>query len=243
MNRTGIEWTDYAWNWATGCTKVGPGCDNCYMFRIYERWNHQDPAAVVLHPNRLMEPASPKYEPGKVFVNDMGDSFHHAVPDEMIDQAVRVMAGPGAHHVYQVLTKRVNRMRRYSEAHPFPPNVWAGTSIETRGLLARADMLRRVNASVRFLSIEPLLEPMGRIDLTGIHWVIVGGESGGTRRPFDPAWAREIRDQCTEQGVAFFYKQGGGFKPGLGRELDGRTWDEYPQVTKRQPEGQAALPL
>ena len=227
MNKTPISWTQYTWNWATGCTKVGPGCLNCYMFRIYEQKRIQDPSKVVLHPERLLQPLKVK-TPSKVFVNDMGDTFHSLVPDELIEQAFRIMEELAPWHTYQVLTKRINRMRRFSQGHPFPSHIWAGTSVETRKLWARAEMLKEVSTQVRFLSLEPLLEDLGDLDLTGIHWVITGGESGPRFRPMNLAWARRIRDQCVEQGVAFWYKQGSGYFPESDKYLDGMVWHNFP---------------
>lgn len=256
-DKSAIEWTDATWNPVTGCSKVSPGCANCYAETLSLRFGHSklpwtpENAAenVVLHPERLRLPLTWR-QPRFVFVNSMSDLFHELVPFEYIDQVFAVMAQASA-HTFQVLTKRPERMAwytddgwdrreyirahagfgRYDERNVWPyRNVWLGTSIENDRWVGRADDLRNATAAVRFLSLEPLLGPLPSLDLTGIDWVIVGGESGVGHRPIDPGWVRDLRDRCVEVGVAFFFKQWGGRTPKSGgRLLDGRTWDEMPR--------------
>jgi protein gp37 len=247
--RTKIEWTDATWNPTTGCTKVSAGCDNCYastlahgrLDAIYRRRlpvvdtaeNRADPFSVRIWPERLDQPER-WAEPRLVFVNSMSDLFHLDVPEPFLRQIFEVMLRVDR-HVYQVLTKRPARAQRFwkrnkelFEGQPIPEHIWIGTSVENQETARRVDQLRMVPASVRFLSCEPLLGPMN-LDLTDIHWVIVGGESGLGYRPLNEDWARDIRDQCFVTGVPFFFKQVGGRTPKAGgRLLDGRTWDEYP---------------
>jgi protein gp37 len=240
-DKSAIEWTDATWNPVTGCSKVSPGCANCYAETLSLRFGHSKlpwtPANaaenVVLHPERLRLPLT--WRDGRmVFVNSMSDLFHELVPASYIDQVFAVMS-LADRHTFQVLTKRPERMRDYCRAgadhFAFAPfsNVWLGTSIENDRWVGRADALRDTPAAVRFLSCEPLLGPLPSLDLTGIDWVIVGGESGNGHRPMDPDWVRDIRDRCVAAGVAFFFKQWGGRTPKAGgRELDGRTWDQMP---------------
>ncbi len=237
---TGIEWTDETWNPVTGCSKVSPGCAHCYaetlaLTRLAGKagypglpWTPENAAAnVVLRPDRLNVPQSWR-EPRRVFVNSMSDLFHELVPWEYIDQVFEVMESV-PRHTFQILTKRPERMRAL--ARLVPPNVWLGTSIENDRWTKRADYLRETPPATRFLSCEPLLGPLPSLDLTGIDWVIVGGESGPEHRPMAPGWVRDIRDRCASSGTAFFFKQWGGVRPKAGgRMLDGRTWDEYPVV-------------
>ena len=261
-DKSAIEWTDATWNPVTGCSKVSPGCANCYAETLSLRFGHSKlpwtPANaaenVVLHPERLAVPIHWRAA-RRVFVNSMSDLFHELVPYEYIDRVFSVMAAT-PRHSFQVLTKRPDRMADYTSfahgrvetataaihlpgmmpgyAKPrwpgWPiPNVWLGTSIENDRWVSRADHLRATSAAVRFLSCEPLLGPLPSLDLTGLDWVIVGGESGNGHRPMDPDWVRDIRDRCNAAGVAFFFKQWGGRTPKSGgRELDGRTWDEMP---------------
>lgn len=230
-----IEWTDASWNAVTGCTKVSPGCKNCYAerlaFRLRAMGNprYRNGFDVTLHPDQLTLPLRWR-RPKRVFVNSMSDLFHETVPDDYIRQVFDVMVQ--AHwHVFQVLTKRSERLARLSRDLPWPSNVWQGVSVESDRYVPRVDDLRTVPAAVRFLSVEPLLGPIPRLPLDGLHWVIVGGESGGGRRPMAPEWAQEIRDQCVAAGVPFFFKQWGGRTPKSGgRVLDGRTWDDMPSV-------------
>ena len=245
-DKSAIEWTDATWNPVTGCSKVSPGCANCYAETLSLRFGHSKlpwtPANaaenVVLHPERLRLPL--KWRDGRmVFVNSMSDLFHELVPFEYVDAVFEVMRR-APRHTFQVLTKRPERMRDYTAIseinsmlfadHEWPlPNVWLGTSIENDRWTVRADALRSTFAAVRFLSCEPLLGPLPSLDLTDIDWVIVGGESGNGHRPMDAAWVRDIRDRCLDARVAFFFKQWGGRTPKAGgRELDGRTWDQMP---------------
>jgi len=234
-----IEWTDATWNPVTGCTKVSRGCDNCYAERIAERFRgvHGHPYEqgfdLRLWPNRLDTPKS--WKRGRfVFVNSMSDLFHKDIPKKFIGSVFSTME-EADWHIYQVLTKRSSLMRdfvngRY-ENNLTPNHIWLGVSVEDKSALSRITHLRQARASVRFLSIEPLLGRIGKVNLDGIHWVIVGGESGYSRRPVQLDWVREIRDQCIEAGVPFFFKQWGGITPKAGgNELDGRTWFEYPNV-------------
>lgn len=222
---TTIEWTDRSWNPVTGCTKVSAGCDHCYAERITKRFA-RDFTEITCHPDRLELPLRWK-DPSRIFVNSMSDLFHPHVSWEFVKQVFDVMER-ARWHTFQILTKRPSRMKHYPGR--WPDNVWAGTSIEEARYRWRADQLRNVPASTRFLSIEPLIAPVGTLDLTGIQWVIVGGESGPHHRPIEQDWVTEIRDQCAQAEVAFFFKQWGGrtSKAG-GRTLEGREWSEMPQ--------------
>jgi protein gp37 len=244
---TAIEWTDATWNPVTGCTKVSLGCAHCYAERITERFGRQKFTDVVLHPERLDIPLRWK-KPRRVFVNSMSDLFHEDAPDEFIGKVWEVMEEASA-HTFQILTKRAGRMHMWvdEKAHAYLPNVWLGVSVEDQ---ERADeripLLVDTPAAVRFVSCEPMLGPVDireslTVDWRGnnqeapdglpaLDWVIVGGESGPGARPMQPEWARSIRDQCVAAGVPFFFKQWGGRTPKAGgRELDGRTWEEYPR--------------
>ncbi len=236
-----IEWTDATWNPVTGCTKITAGCDNCYAERFAERWrgtpNHpfENGFDLTLRPERLDQPV--KWKRGRmIFVNSMSDLFHKDVPKDFVDAIFDTMEHANW-HVYQVLTKRSSRMRdylsvRYSDRSP-PKHIWLGVSVEDASGKARIEHLRSTPAAVRFLSIEPLLGPVGSVDLSGIHWVIAGGESGPGARVMHIDWARQIRDECARQSVSFFFKQWGGPRPKSGgRDLDGRVWDEFPVATK-----------
>ncbi|WP_395335099.1 phage Gp37/Gp68 family protein [Novosphingobium sp. BL-8H] len=232
-----IEWTDATWNPVTGCTKITAGCDNCYAERFSERWRDipghpfEHGFDLILRPERLEQPLAWK-RPRMIFVNSMSDLFHKHVPSEFIDRVFETME-KADWHVFQVLTKRSSLMRdylrsRYRHASP-PAHIWLGVSVENGGSCARIDHLRQSPAGVRFLSVEPLIGAIGKVDLSDIHWVIAGGESGPGARPMAIEWAREVRDQCAAQGVAFFFKQWGGIRPKSGgRELDGREWNELP---------------
>ena len=236
---TQIEWTDATWNPVTGCTKIGPGCDNCYAARFAERWRgveghpYQQGFDLRLWPERLAAPERWR-KPKRIFVNSMSDLFHKGVPDAFVDRVFEAMERT-SRHVYQVLTKRSSRMRgyvrrRYGEAGA-PGHIWLGASIENRERAGRLEHLKRTPAAVRFVSFEPLLGPIGQIDLDEVAWAIVGGESGPGARPMKPEWARELRDQCRSREIAFFFKQWGGPRPKSGgRTLDGRTWDEFPDL-------------
>lgn len=228
-----IEWTETTWNPVTGCTQVSPGCDHCYALNFAERFRgvsgHPYEAGfdLTLREARLHLPLLWR-RPRIVFVNSMSDLFHHQVPDEFIARVFATMEQAGW-HTFQVLTKRPQRAARMMQSLPWPSNVWLGTSVESDAYLWRVDALRRVPSTVRFLSCEPLLGSLARLDLTRIDWVIAGGESGWGFRPPRIEWVREIRDLCVDAEVPFFFKQWGGrFPKQGGRELDGRLWDEMP---------------
>lgn len=234
-----IEWTDATWNPVTGCTKVSRGCDNCYAERIAERFRgvkghpYEQGFDLRLWHNRLGTPKDWK-RARFIFVNSMSDLFHKDIPANFKSSVFDTME-EADQHIYQVLTKRSSLMRdfineRYT-TDPVPNHIWLGVSVEDQSALSRIRHLQQTNASVRFLSIEPLLGRVGRLNLEGIHWVIVGGESGPNCRPIKLEWVREVRDQCIEADVPFFFKQWGGIRPKSGgNELDGRTWFEYPNV-------------
>ena len=244
MKKTRIGWTTRSWGISHGCSRVSEGCDRCYAERISlengwtkKEWTHENAAEnVQLKPQRLTEPYRLK-EPSIIFVNSMSDLFHKEVPDSFIAEVFKVMnACP--QHVFQILTKRPRRAARWQGA--WTGNIWQGVSVENRKTLFRIDQLRECPANVRFLSLEPLLEPLGELDLTGIHWVIVGGESGPGFRPMEHTWAREIRDQCLDSDVPFFFKQSAAFKNETGTELeeaDGTktTWQQFPPMPPPPP--------
>lgn len=232
-----IEWTDATWNPVTGCTKITRGCDNCYAERFSERWRglpghpFEFGFDLTLRPERLEQPIKWKRH-RMIFVNSMSDLFHKNVPRAFIDGVFDTME-TADWHIFQVLTKRSSLMRdylrfRYGDSRG-PTHIWCGVSVEDAEGAARIKHLRASPAGVRFLSIEPLIGAVGQIDLGGIDWVIAGGESGPGARPIHLEWVREVRDQCVEQNVAFFFKQWGGIRPKSGgRELDGREWSEFP---------------
>lgn len=236
-----IEWTEQTWNPVVGCTKISAGCKHCYAETLARRLRamgtpgYENGFALTLLPERLEEPLRRK-KPTVYFVNSMSDLFHDKVPDTYIEQIVDVMRRT-PNHSYQVLTKRAARMARFFRDRAVPDNVWLGVSVENqRHGVPRIDYLRTIRARIRFLSVEPLLEDVGELNLTDIHWVIVGGESGPKARPMAPEWAESVHLQCKAQGVAFFFKQWGGWgadgkrraKSKNGRLLNGRTWDEMP---------------
>lgn len=236
-DKSAIEWTDATWNPVTGCTKITRGCDNCYAARFAERFRgvlghpFEQGFDLTLRPERLEQPLSWR-RPRMIFVNSMSDLFHKDVPRAFVDRVFETMEA--AHwHVFQILTKRSSLMEKYLRRRYGsglgPPNIWCGVSVEDGGAKGRVEHLRRAPAAVRFLSIEPLIGAIGRIDLAGMNWVIAGGESGPGARPVHLEWVREVRDQCVEQRVAFFFKQWGGLRPKSGgRELDGREWNQFP---------------
>ena len=232
-DKSGIEWTDATWNPVTGCTAISAGCDHCYAeilaLRLQKmgQQKYRNGFEVTLHPGALDQPLRWR-EPRRIFVNSMSDLFHAHVPKDFVGQIWDVMARC-PQHTFQVLTKRPERMARWTVEHPAPSNIWLGTSVEDWRVVHRIDRLRECRAHVRFLSLEPLIGPLPDLDLDDIHWVIVGGESGHHHRPIDPDWVRDIRDQCQAAGVAFFFKQWGGIRPKSGgRLLDGQTWDGFP---------------
>lgn len=231
--KSAIEWTESTWNPVTGCTKVSPGCKHCYAERMAKRLeamgqpNYKNGFKLTLQEQALELPLGWK-KPQMIFVNSMSDLFHQKVPEEFIQQVFDVMRR-ASWHTFQVLTKRSDRMEKLGNKLDWPSNVWMGVSVETPAYLYRLDHLRRTPACVRFVSFEPLLNSLGGINLDGIHWAIVGGESGPGARPMEELWAVEIRDQCVSAGVPFFFKQWGGTnKKNAGRLLNGRSWDELP---------------
>ncbi|MBX3498915.1 MAG: phage Gp37/Gp68 family protein [Alphaproteobacteria bacterium] len=243
-DQSSIEWTDATWNPVTGCTKISSGCDNCYAERFSERFRNvaghpfETGFDLTLRPERLDQPLAWK-RPRMIFVNSMSDLFHKEVPRGFLDRVFDTMEH--AHwHTFQVLTKRSSLLRRYvNERYRdrlAPPHVWLGVSVEDGTKLSRVAHLRGANASVRFLSVEPLIGRVGTFSLDGIHWVIVGGESGPRARPMLGEWVREIRDQCRASKVPFFFKQWGGRTPKAGgRLLDRREWNELPRSGRLSP--------
>jgi protein gp37 len=230
-----IEWTESTWNPVTGCTKVSPGCAHCYAERMARRLkamgqpNYRNGFRVTMHKHALNLPLGWK-RPQMVFVNSMSDLFHEDVPVDFIRRVFDVMRQTDR-HLFQILTKRSQRLAELAPLLPWPANVWMGVTVESGDYVHRIDDLRRVPAAVRFLSLEPLLGPLPRLDLTDIDWVIVGGESGPGARAMAEAWAVDLRDQCMHAGVAFFFKQWGGVnKKKAGRLLGGRTWDQMPRL-------------
>ncbi|HEX3943604.1 MAG TPA: phage Gp37/Gp68 family protein [Rhizomicrobium sp.] len=243
-----IEWTDATWNPVSGCTILSPGCTHCYAMRMAARLQAMGHPAYenvtrkvngkpvwtgTLHLNEqaLMTPLRWR-APRKIFVNSMSDLFQDGIPAEFIERIWNVMAQT-PQHIFQILTKRPENMLRVITANRLTllPNIWLGTSVESRKYVGRIDDLQSVPAHVRFISYEPLLAPIGRVDMTGIHWAIVGGESGPRARSMKASWVDEIRTQCEEQSVAFFFKQWGGTnKKASGRSYLGRTWDNYPEL-------------
>lgn len=252
-----IEWTDATWNPITGCTKIGPGCDNCYAERFAERWRgieghpYQQGFDLRLWPARLAQPGQWK-KPRMIFVNSMSDLFQKEIEQTFIDRVFDAMEHADW-HVYQVLTKRSSLMRNYVQRRydggAVPRHIWLGVSVEDGAHKGRIDHLRQINSEARFISFEPLLGPIGVADLRGIAWAIVGGESGPKARPMAEAWATAIRDACARDDVAFFFKQWGGARPKSGgRMLDGVEWNGFPwQVVpphifdQLRPEGQSIV--
>ncbi len=231
--QSSIEWTGSTWNPVTGCTKLSAGCQNCYAERMAKRLqamgqsNYAQGFTVVCHEQVLDLPLRWK-RPRLVFVNSMSDLFHDAVPLDFIQEVFKVMRRAN-HHVFQVLTKRAERLARLSPVLDWPENVWAGVTVERSDYKHRIDFLRMTDAAVKFVSAEPLLDDLGELDLTGIGWIIAGGESGPGARPMQAEWVRAIRDQCLHCDVPFFFKQWGGVhKKKAGRALDGRTWEQMP---------------
>ncbi len=228
-----IEWTDATWNPVTGCSKISPGCKHCYAERMSHRLqlmgqpNYKNGFRLTLQPQMLELPLRWK-SPKRIFVNSMSDLFHRDVPVEYIKQVFDVM-GRADWHQYQVLTKRSERILELTEVLDWAPQIWMGVSVENEKYTYRIDDLRKTGAHVKFLSLEPLLGPLGKLNLLKIDWAIVGGESGPGARPMEASWVIDIRNQCRKQGVAFFFKQWGGVhKSKTGRTLEGRTWNEMP---------------
>lgn len=230
-----IEWTEATWNPLTGCTKISPGCKHCYAERLALRLkamgqaNYANGFRLTLQEQMLDAPLHWK-KPRVIFVNSMSDLFHKNVPVEYIKRVFEVM-NTARWHQFQVLTKRAERLLEVSSQLRWAPNIWMGVSVENQDYNFRIEHLRKTGAQVKFLSLEPLLGPLPKLSLTGIDWVIVGGESGPGARPMSSEWVRDIRRQCNQAKVAFFFKQWGGVhKSKTGRSLDGRTWDEMPSL-------------
>jgi protein gp37 len=233
-----IEWTEATWNPVTGCNQVSPGCAHCYAKTFAERWRdipghpYEQGFNLRLWPERLEAPLRWR-KSRTIFVNSMSDLFHEQIPHEFLLAVFDTMR-EASWHTFQILTKREQRLAEIAGDIDWPPNVWMGVSIENRRFVHRADVLREVPAAIRFISAEPLLGPLEQLDLTGIDWLIAGGESGPGHRRIDAAWVRALRDQCLHEDVAFFFKQWGGPRPkSNGRLLDGRLWDEQPQSSSR----------
>jgi protein gp37 len=234
-NGSSIEWTDATWNPVTGCDKISPGCKHCYAERMAKRLkaarnpNYKNGFELTVQPQMLTRPLEWR-KSKNIFVNSMSDLFHDDVPLHYIQKVFDVM-NEANWHQYQILTKRAERVRELSPYLKWAPHIWMGVSVENGKYLDRVDHLRKTGAHVKFLSLEPLLGPLHNMRLRGIDWAIVGGESGPGARPIDPAWVTDIRDQCLKAGVAFFFKQWGGVqKKRTGRDLEGRTWDEMPEL-------------
>ncbi|RWP43945.1 MAG: phage Gp37/Gp68 family protein [Mesorhizobium sp.] len=241
VGTTAIEWTDATWNPITGCTKISAGCDHCYAERFSERFRgvpghpFEHGFDLMLRPERLLAPLSWR-QPKMIFVNSMSDLFHKGVPYAFVDKVFDTME-KADWHTFQILTKRSSRMRDYVNkryaSSIAPLHVWLGTSVEDGSRKSRIRHMQGMNASIKFLSVEPLIGPMGNMDLEGIDWVIVGGESGPKARPMHPDWVREVRDQCNDADVAFFFKQWGGIRPKSGgRTLDGEEWSQLPSANQ-----------
>lgn len=235
MSSSKIEWTDSTWNPLTGCNKVSPGCKYCYAERMAARLkamgnpNYRNGFQLTLHEHALNLPLTWK-TPQFIFVNSMSDLFHEDVPLEFILRVFEVMR-QASWHSFQVLTKRAHRLAELSQEIQWPDNVWMGVSVENENYTNRIDHLRQTHAIIKFLSLEPLLGPIPHLDLAGINWVIVGGESGPSARPMNEEWVIEIKDQCISNNVPFFFKQWGGRnKKKAGRLLQGRTWDGIPNT-------------
>lgn len=241
--KTSIEWTEQTWNPATGCSKISPGCEHCYAEVMARRLKaigvkgYENGFKLTLQPHRLEEPLQ-RRKPTIYFVNSMSDLFHEEIPESYIKQIFDVIKNT-PQHTFQILTKRAERMAGLLSKYDIPPNAWLGATVENkRHGLPRIDWLRKVDAKVRFLSIEPLLEDLGDIDLKNIQWIIVGGESGPKARPMKLEWVKNIKRQCKENDIPFFFKQWGGWgvdgvkraKKQNGRILSGRTWDSKPEI-------------
>jgi protein gp37 len=238
-DHTGFDWTQATWNPVTGCDKVSPGCAHCYAEAFAERWRgipghpYEQGFDLKLWPDRLAQPL--KWKRSRlIFVNSMSDLFHQGIPDDFVREVFDVM-GKADWHTFQVLTKRQDRLADLAPTLTWHPNVWMGVSIENRRFVHRADALRDIDLAVRFISAEPLPGPLERLDLTGIDWLIAGGESGFRHRRCDPDWIRDLRDRCEAESVAFFFKQWGGrtSKTG-GRTLDGHLHSEWPSPQARR---------
>jgi len=230
-----IEWTESTWNPVTGCSKISPGCAHCYAERMSMRLkamgqpNYRNGFKVTIHPQTLRLPMHWK-KPQVIFVNSMSDLFHEEVPDDFIHQVFDVMKH--AHwHIFQVLTKRSERLAELAPSLQWSQNVWMGVSVENQDYAYRVSHLLQTDAATKFVSFEPLIGPIGNIELSGIGWVIVGGESGPGSRPMDKQWVIDIRNKCLDEGIRFFFKQWGGTnKKKAGRSLEGKIWNQMPMV-------------
>lgn len=234
-DKSTIEWTDATWNPVTGCTKISPGCKHCYAEVFAERFRgvpghpYENGFDLQLWPDRLHLPFSWK-RPKLIFVNSMSDLFHQDVPDQFVLEVFNVM-NKADWHIYQILTKRPERMLKLNPQLTWTQNIWMGVSVENQQFTYRAEMLADSAAKTKFLSVEPLLGPISRLPLDNINWVIVGGESGRWSRPMSEEWVLEIKGQCENRAVPFFFKQWGGpNKKQSGRLLQGRTWDDMPPL-------------
>lgn len=241
MKTSKIEWTEATWNPSTGCNKVTAGCKHCYAETMAKRLKamgapgYENGFEFTLMPERLDMPMRIK-KPTKFFVNSMSDLFHEEMPFEYLDRVFDVIRAT-PQHTYQILTKREQILEEYCKTRSIPDNVWLGVTVEFQKAKHRIDVLRKIEARIRFLSVEPLLEDLGEVDLTNIHWVIVGGESGPKARPMQPEWALNVKRQCHEQNAAFFFKQWGTWggdgirrsKKANGRVLAGKEWNEEPE--------------
>jgi protein gp37 len=240
--RSTIEWTQNTWNPTTGCTKISSGCKHCYAEAMAKRLHamgvngYENGFDLTMLPERLVQPLKRK-KPTIYFVNSMSDLFHEGIPDSFIQQVFEVIK-QCTQHQFQILTKRAQRMEQFFRNHPVPENAWLGVTVEDKKYgLPRIEYLRRIEVKIRFLSLEPLLENLGTLDLNGIHWVIVGGESGPNARPMKPGWAMNIQQQCQQSGVQFFFKQWGGWgadgkkrpKKQNGPQLNGKILDKMPE--------------
>jgi len=241
MGQSKIEWTEQTWNPSTGCDKVSAGCKNCYAETMAKRLQgmgtpgYKNGFKFTLMPERLEQPLYKK-RPTKYFVNSMSDLFHEETPYSYLDEIFKVIEAT-PHHTYQILTKREENMAMYFKGKKLPQNVWLGVTVENRKTRHRIDFLREIDAKIRFLSVEPLLEDVGQLNLKGIHWVIVGGESGNKARPMKKEWALSIKKQCERSGTAFFFKQWGTWgadgvrrnKKSNGKKLNGKIYQNYPE--------------
>jgi len=232
-SNSAIEWTDATWNPTTGCTKVSPGCTHCYAERLSYRLkamgraNYANGFQITTHQSSLELPLKWK-RPRHIFVNSMSDLFHEGIPDEFILAVFDTMTRASGHQ-FQVLTKRSERLRVLDPLLPWSPNIWMGVSVESADYGYRLDHLRQTRAAVKFVSFEPLIGPVENVRLTGLNWVIVGGESGPGARPMEKAWVMDVLTKCQSAGTPFFFKQWGGpVRKKAGREIDGRTWNQMP---------------
>jgi len=246
MTATNIEWTQHTWNPTTGCFKISAGCSNCYAADMAKRLRgmntpgYENGFALTLHPNRLIQPLQRK-KPTVYFVNSMSDLFHKGIPDDYINKVLSVIEQT-PQHTYQILTKRAFRLSTFFKNKPCPTNAWLGVTVEDKASLKRIGYLKQINSKIRFISMEPLLEDVGKINLHGIHWVIVGGESGVKARPMRPQWVESVRSQCEQYNIAFFFKQWGGWgadgkkraKKINGREFHGKIWNQLPDFKKEE---------